>query len=73
MIVVKLLHKDASEVMRIVQDVRAMGLIQGTDFDFAFHQAVHDPISGHLREPKHTIFTFYESKWATLFNMKWAS
>ena len=52
--------------MEIVRDLRAMGLVQGTDFDFAFYK-VHD---GWFNS-SHTEFTFYDEKHASWFSLKW--
>lgn len=64
--------RSANEVMEIVQQLRKQGLVQGTDFDFAYHQQKSDYISGHIEVPKHARFTFYDDKWATWFSLRWA-
>lgn len=70
---IKILHKSANEIMEIVKEVRAMGLVQGKDFNFAFYQATWNDSTFEAVSPKHTIFTFYEERWATLFSLKWGS
>lgn len=57
------------EVLTIVNDLRLRGLVQGKDFDFAFNQSRWDDMIGEV--PKHTIFTFYTEKHATLFALKY--
>jgi hypothetical protein len=63
---------DANEAMEIVRSLRTMGLIQGKDFDFSYCPSKWDPISGHLKDEKHVIFTFHDAKWATWFSLKWS-
>ena len=69
---VKIKDKDPNEVMDIVRDLRNQRFVQGTDFDFAYFQSQYDPISGHLIERKHTVFTFYIEKYATWFTLKYS-
>lgn len=72
MIEVKVSDLDPNATMDIVRALRQQGLIQGQDFDFAFHQASYDPISGHHIEKRHTIFKFHTEKYATLFALKYS-
>lgn len=64
-------NKSANEAIDIVHDIRRMGLLQGIDFDFKFMPTECDPASGQVITDKHTVFTFYDDKWATLFALKW--
>lgn len=73
MIEVKVLHRSANEIMDIVRELRQAGLVQGKDFDFAFHQAQYDNTSYEAVEPRHTRFTFYQDKYATFFSIKYSS
>jgi len=63
---------DANNVMSMVRDLREKGLVQGTDFDFAYFQSRYDPVSGHFIEGRHAIFTFYVEKYATWFTLKYS-
>jgi hypothetical protein len=63
---------DADETMVIVRSLRSMGLVQGKDFDFRYCPTKYDPVSGHLEKEKHSVFTFYEDKWATWFSLRWS-
>jgi hypothetical protein len=56
--------------MDIVRKLREEGLLQGTDFDFAYNQSKWDEMVGEL--PKHTNFMFYQDKHATLFALKYS-
>lgn len=57
--------------MEIVKELRSQGLVQGKDFDFAYHQAKWDHMIGEI--PKKVIFSFYENKWATWFILKYVN
>ena len=56
--------------MAIVRSMREMAWVQGIDFDFAYNQSRWDEMIGEI--PKHTVFTFYQEKYATWFSLKWA-
>ena len=71
MTVIKLLDKDPNEILDIVKELRASGMVQGKDFDFAFYQNRWDPMIGDVRG--FTNFTFYKEKLATLFALRYAS
>ena len=63
--------KDPNEILDIVKQLRASGLVQGVHFDFAFNQSRWDEMIGEI--PKNTVFTFYEEKYSTLFALKYLS
>lgn len=69
MTVIKLLNKDPNEVMDIVRAMRANGMVQGKDFDFAYYQSRWDEMIGEI--PKNVEFRFYEEKLATWFALRW--
>jgi len=71
MLQVILPHKTVPEIMDIVYALRAQGLIQGIHFDFAYNNPTYDPITGHAIMERHTVFTFHEEKYATLFSLKY--
>ncbi len=66
---VTIADKNPNEIMDIVRELRSSGLVQGKDFDFAFHQSRWDDMIGEI--PKKTVFTFYTEKYATLFALKY--
>lgn len=70
---VRVIDKSPQEVMDLVRELRDQGLVQGHDFDFAYHQARYDNNSYDAVENKHAIFTFYTEKYATLFTIKYGS
>ena len=59
------------QVMDIVRELRKQGLVQGKDFDFAFHQAEYDLFSHEPPTPRYTVFTFYNDKHASFFALKY--
>jgi hypothetical protein len=61
---------DPNQVMDIVRELRQQGMVQGQDFDFAYHQRKWDEIVGEI--PKHTDFVFYNDRLATWFQLKYA-
>jgi hypothetical protein len=71
MTVIKILDKDPGAVIDIVKELRASGMVQGKDFDFAFYQTRWDPMIGDVKG--FTSFTFYEEKLATWFALKHGS
>jgi hypothetical protein len=58
--------------MDIVKQLRKQGLVQGKDFDFAFHKATYTADSWTAVTPRHAVFTFYTEKHATLFALKYS-
>jgi hypothetical protein len=65
---------NAGKVLEIVAELRSQGLHQGMEFDFAYYQAQHDPINGHLVKEPHAIFTFYDSgEYALIFKLKYGT
>lgn len=69
---VTILHKNAVEIMEIVRELRAQGLVQGHDFDFAFSQAKYNNDGWEAVSPRQTVFTFRSEKYATLFTLKYS-
>ena len=67
LIEVTLEGQSASTIMDLVRELRENGLVQGTDFDFAFHPELFDEFSG---RSKHTIFFFHNEKTASWFSLK---
>ena len=68
---VTVIDKDPTEIMEIVRELRGQGMVQGRDFDFAYHQARYDVGSYDGVENRKTIFTFHTEKYATLFTLKY--
>jgi hypothetical protein len=64
-------NRDVSDVLDIVKELRASGLVQGVHFDFAYNQSRWDPMIGDVKG--FTNFTFYEEKYSTLFALKYLS
>jgi hypothetical protein len=60
------------EVMKVVRELRARGLVQGIHFDFRYNPGQWDLVTGEKK--RSTEFTFYDGseKWATLFGIKYS-
>ena len=72
MIEIVIYEKDPTEVMEIVRQLRERGLTQGKDFDFAYHKPTFDNFSYEAVHRRHTVFTFYDDKQATLFSLRYS-
>jgi hypothetical protein len=68
---VTVIDKGPTEIMEIVRELRVQGMVQGRDFDFAYHQPRYDVGSYDGVENRKTIFTFHTEKYATLFTLKY--
>ena len=63
--------RDPNDILEIVKQLRASGLVQGVHFDFAYNQSRWDPMIGNVKG--FTNFTFYDEKYSTLFALKYSS
>lgn len=72
MIEVKLLNKSAAEILLLIKEMANDGIVQGRDFDFAYHQAKYKSDGCEQSSPKHTVFAFYTEQMATFFMLKYA-
>jgi hypothetical protein len=61
---------DPNRVIDIVRELKQQGMVQGRDFDFAYHQSKWDEMIGEI--PNHTNFVFYNDQLATWFQLKYA-
>ena len=66
-ITVSLANKGVTHLLELVNRLRAMGLVQGRDFDFMFLQSSYDPDHGHIESS--AVFEFYTEKYASMFSM----
>lgn len=57
--------------MELVRELRANGLVQGTDFTFAYQQPKYDYFSNEVHQLKGCNFSFKDPKWATFFRIKY--
>ena len=64
-------HVDANQTMELVRELRAKGLVQGTDFNFAYQQHKYNYFNNEFEQLRGCNFTFTDSKWATFFRMKY--
>ena len=72
MIEVKLLHKNAGEILEMVREMRSMGWGQGVDFDFKYQPARYNNDGHEAVTPRQTKFLFYNEKYATIFCLRWS-
>jgi hypothetical protein len=73
MIKIVIYKKNPSEIIEIVRELRAHGLVQGADFDFRYYPKEDNNFTYEDVIQKHTVFTFYEAKLATFFSLKYGS
>jgi hypothetical protein len=62
---------DASQTMELVRELRAKGLVQGTDFNFSYQHSTTDFFDTEVDMLRGCSFTFTDPKWATFFRMKY--
>jgi hypothetical protein len=62
----------ASQAIEVVHQLKVDGFRQGIDFDFAFEPEKYgaDIFEGKIQD-KRTIFTFYDDKLATWFELRY--
>lgn len=65
-------HIKPEACMTIVRELRAHGLVQGTDFDFKYCPAEYNNDGYEAVEPSRAEFYFYKEKWKTFFAIKYA-
>jgi len=65
------IDRKLDKIIEIVYNLRKDGLVQGVDFDFAYHQSAWDNMIGEI--PSQTIFTFYDDEQAMLFALKYGT
>jgi hypothetical protein len=70
MIEVVVYGKNSNEVSELVRELRSQGLEPRRDFDFEFHPAKWDNFAGEEISKLHTVFRFYNERYATLFSLK---
>lgn len=61
------------ETIKIVRELRALGLVQGKDFDFKYQKAIYDYYGDTQPVPCGANFYLYEGKWATYFSLRYAT
>jgi len=60
------------KVMEIVREMRKGGMVQGKDFDFKYCPVQYNNDGWEQISTQHTVFTFYEERYATWFAIKWS-
>lgn len=60
-----------NEILDIVKELRSMGHVQGTDFDFIYHKPKYDYFNSENDYNRHTYFRFYKEELATWFSLRY--
>ena len=68
---VNILACNVEDTMRIVREVREWGLMQGEDFDFAYHPPLYHERNPGYDRASFAEFRFYEERYATMFKLKY--
>jgi len=63
---------NANDTMELVRELRAKGLVQGTDFNFAYQQTLWNDNYTQSR-PHGAEFSFRDPKWVTFFRIKYGT
>lgn len=63
---------DANQTMDIVRELRKLGLVQGTDFDFRYQQREYSFYGDKDEKPRGAEFYLREGKWCTYLTLKYA-
>ena len=63
----------ANDTMEIVKELRAMGLVQGRDFEFRYQPRQDDGFTYEDTVPKGCEFYFNEGKWTSYMALKYSS
>ena len=71
MIEVVLDKQTVNDIIEIVHTLRDSGLVQGNDFEFAYHSADYDNWSGDVTYNKYTVFRFQDPAVASWFRLKY--
>lgn len=70
---VRILHIEPNELMEIVRELRAQGLVQGTDFEFKYTPSQYNNDGFEAVSPRKGEFFFRDTKWATFFRLKYGT
>lgn len=63
----------AAQAMDIVRELRALGLIQGKDFEFRYQPREEDGFTYNEVSPRGCEFYFKEGKWRSYMALKYAA
>jgi hypothetical protein len=69
--VVRMEGYSAADTLGVVQEIRESGLVQGQDFDFAYHPPVYHDRAAHQNIKSVAEFRFYTQQYATMFKLKY--
>jgi hypothetical protein len=63
----------ANDTMEIVKELRALGLVQGKDFEFRYQPRQEDGFTYEDTVPRGCEFYFSEGKWRSYMALKYSS
>lgn len=63
-------NRRVDQILDVVKELRAAGLVQSKDFDFRWEPAHYD-WSGDAECGSRATFTFYTEQYATMFELKY--
>lgn len=66
------LYINVTRTLEIVYELKQMGWIMGTDFDFAYYKSEWDSFGHEPPSQQYTMFTFYNDSNASYFTLKWS-
>ena len=69
--VVRMEGYGAADTLCVVQEIREWGLVQGQDFDFAYHPPIYHDRQPHLNIKSVAEFRFYTQQYAKMFKLKY--
>lgn len=61
------------ELLPIVAELKAAGLVINQDFDFAYHPPKWDDFTYDETHRRHVVFRFYSERHATFFALKYSN
>lgn len=71
MIEVRIIDKKPNDIIELVREIKALGHVQGKDFDFVYHPPKYDDSSTEAVYNRVTVFKFYTEKLATWFSLRY--
>jgi hypothetical protein len=71
MIEVRIIDKKPNDILDLVKEIKALGHIQGKDFDFEYYPPKYDALSTEAVYNRVTVFKFYTEQLATWFSLRY--
>lgn len=68
---VQLYNISIDQALQILQEIRGLGLRQGSDFEWSWHKNTFDVSGWDLIDPQHATFSFSDAAIATFIELKY--